>query len=248
MLDYAVIKPRKSTPVAGFYPFHVKHSARVISRVMKGRGSGKDILKRIDRRLAALGLSDRAASLKAGRSADAIRSIRRQIEDGTQRGISSDTLEAFAPVLETTSQWLLAKIGPETRDGADSEEPPEPGIPIKGWVGAGSHAQYYPEETDLDLAPMIAGATPQTVALEIRGTSLGELFDRWVVYYDDVRSPVTPDLIGKLCVVGLPDGNRLVKKLKRARGGLFDLISNTEEPIRNAAVEWAAKVKLIGPQ
>ena len=34
-----------------------------------------------------------------------------------------------------------------------------------------------------------------TVAVEIRGERLGA---RWLVYYDQVERPVTPELIGKL--------------------------------------------------
>lgn len=212
--------------------------------------TGQDVLKRIDRRLRALGLSENAASAAAGMSRDAIRSVRRGIEGGRQRGISTETLEKLAPVLDTTPEWLLREAGPESvsEPGVDGEYEQSSGIPIKGWVGASSQAQYYPEETHFDDAPMIRDATKDTIALEIRGTSLGELFDRWVVYFDQVRSPVTPDLIGRTCVVGLPDGRVLVKKLKRAKDGLYDLLSNTEEPIRGVTVDWAARVKHMGPR
>ncbi|ACI92681.1 putative phage repressor [Afipia carboxidovorans OM5] len=75
------------------------------------------------------------------------------------------------------------------------------------------------------------------------------MFDRWLVYYDDVRSPVTHDLIGRLCVVGLNDDRILVKKIKRAKTeGRFDLLSETEPPIEGVQVEWAARVKQLSPQ
>ncbi|PZO07654.1 MAG: phage repressor protein [Alphaproteobacteria bacterium] len=70
-----------------------------------------------------------------------------------------------------------------------------------------------------------------------------------MVFYDDVRTPVTPDLIGHLCVVGLPDGRVLVKRLQKAAGtGFFHLISNTEGPILDQPVDWAAKVKTMTPR
>ena len=72
------------------------------------------------------------------------------------------------------------------------------------------------------------------------------MFDRWYVFYDDVRRPVTPDLIGKLCVVGLSDDRVLIKKIMRnGKLGSFDLISNSDDepPIVGARIEWAAKVK-----
>jgi hypothetical protein len=93
------------------------------------------------------------------------------------------------------------------------------------------------------------GATSDTVAVEIRGESLGELFDRWLVYYDDVRRPLTTDMIGQLCVVGLVDGRILVKKVRRGQlDGRFNLLSNTEPPIYDAEVEWAAKVRQMSPR
>jgi hypothetical protein len=90
------------------------------------------------------------------------------------------------------------------------------------------------------------GSTEATVAVEIRGDSLGPFLNRWLVFYDDVHRPVTSDLIGELCVVGLADGRVLVKQIQRGRAeGLFNLNSSTEKPILDVAIEWAAKVNSI---
>ena len=213
------------------------------------KASGRQILTRIDRRLRETGLSERAASLRAGLSADAIRSVRRQLKEGRQRGISTETLEKLAPVLSTTPEWLLSETGAESGLADLQEDPENTTVPVKGYVAAGALAHFLPlDETEFDRVEAPQGATPETVALEIRGESLGALFDRWLVFFDQVRSPVTPDLIGKLCVVGLADGRVVVKKLKRAGDGLFDLLSNTEEPVRGVAVEWAARVKTMAPR
>jgi hypothetical protein len=91
-------------------------------------------------------------------------------------------------------------------------------------------------------------ATTSSVAVEIKGSSLGEVFDRWLVFYDDVRQPVTPDLIGKLCVVGLSDDRVLIKTLERGRNGRFNLKSNTEPVIQDAEVRWAAPVIDMKPR
>jgi|SRR5262245_26365043 len=124
--------------------------------------------------------------------------------------------------------------------------PTAPSVPLVGYVGAGAKTHLYAvAQGNLDevSAP---GATPNTVAVEIRGDSLGAFFDRWLVFYDDVRSPVTSDLIGRLCVVGLADDRILIKKLHSGKAsGTFDLISEREEPIRGATVLWAAKVKTM---
>jgi len=118
---------------------------------------------------------------------------------------------------------------------------------VVGYVGAGAQAHHYAvSQGDLDEIRAPEWASENTVAVEVIGGSLGKMFDRWYVFYDDVRRPVTPDLIGKLCVVGLSDDRVLIKKIMRnGKLGSFDLISNSDDepPIVGARIEWAAKVK-----
>lgn len=73
----------------------------------------KDIVDRIDSRLAALGISATAASSRAGITRDAIRNMRRAVQSDRTSGVSTNTLEALAPVLETTASWLLDGSGDE---------------------------------------------------------------------------------------------------------------------------------------
>jgi transcriptional regulator with XRE-family HTH domain len=123
-------------------------------------------------------------------------------------------------------------------------------VPLVGLVGAGSTATYFAAHDHGELGRVTAppNATPETVAVQIKGESLGPAFDRWYVYYDEVRSPVTPDMLGTLCVVGLPDDRVLVKQIKPSRSpGLFHLISATEPPILDVEIAWAAKVKHMMP-
>ena len=126
-------------------------------------------------------------------------------------------------------------------------KPPAPKVRVVGYVGAGAEAHFYAvAQGDLDEVDPPAGSTEDTVAVEIRGDSLGPFFNRWLVFYDDVRRPVTPDLIGELCIVGLQDGRILIKQVQRSRTeGLFNLLSSTEKPILDVAIEWAAKVNSI---
>lgn len=122
-------------------------------------------------------------------------------------------------------------------------------VPLVGYVGAGAQAIRFSDGQgpfDHVEAPDIA--TEQTVAAEIRGDSLGALFNEWLVFYDDVQSPVRAELNGKLCVVGLPDGRVLVKQLKRAPEGRWHLISNTEGPLLDQEVDWAARVIDMRPR
>lgn len=124
------------------------------------------------------------------------------------------------------------------------------GVRVIGYVGAGAAAHRYDlEASDLDEVPPPLGSGDKTVAVEIRGDSLGANFDRWLAFYDDVRSPVTQDLIGRLCVVGLDDDRVLIKKILAGRlPGTFDLISERGEPIRAVRIKWAARVKNMTPR
>jgi hypothetical protein len=136
---------------------------------------------------------------------------------------------------------------------ASIDRGPRRTISVKGYVGAGSQISIFNVANAGDLDTIVASDrdTDQTVALRILGTSLGTFFDRWYVCYDDVRSPITDDLIGELCVVGLSDDRVFIKKIVRhgRSARRFDLLSNAEkeEPIRNVSIEWAAKVTDLRP-
>jgi hypothetical protein len=80
----------------------------------------REIIRRIDKRLEAMGLSDNAASKAAGKP-DAIRNMRRALRIGDRQGVTVATIAALAPVLETTQSWLLEGRGPEHRTPADAE-------------------------------------------------------------------------------------------------------------------------------
>jgi len=123
-------------------------------------------------------------------------------------------------------------------------------VPVVGYVQAGAEAVLFAAgQGPFDYVPAPEGSTENTVAVEIRGESLGSFFTEWLVFYDDVRSPVTPDLHNRLCVVGLPDDRILVKKIKPSQApGLFHLLSQTEDPILDQEVAWAARVKTMSPR
>lgn len=89
--------------------------------------TGEEILGRIMRRIAALGLSESSVGVQAGLSRDVIRSIRRGIESGRQRGVSTDTIQRIAPVLGTSAEWLVSGTGPEE---AEPDQPEVPTIPL----------------------------------------------------------------------------------------------------------------------
>lgn len=233
---------------------------RAISRTMAKQPTGKMVLERIDKRLKALGLSDNKASEEATGSRHTLRTLRRNVADGRQRGISSETIHKFAPVLQTSVEWLLNEAGPEVVQEPQHiesssilmDQPQEDGwVDVVGYVGAGAQAHRYEVgQGALERVPPPDPITETTVVVEIRGDSLGEIFDRWLVFYDEVKRPLTEDLIGELCVVGLPDDRVLIKKIVRSKTkpGFFDLLSNTEPPIEGVEIGWAARVKKLIPR
>lgn len=93
-------------------------------------------------------------------------------------------------------------------------------------------------------------ATADTVAVEVRGDSMGgRLEDGDHVFFDDRREPVTDDLIGRLCVCGLEDGQVVIKRLaKGSQPGLYHLISYNAEPMFDQRLNWAARVTSIRPR
>ncbi len=124
-------------------------------------------------------------------------------------------------------------------------------VPVAGYVGAGSTGAVFGEgQGALGEVPGPEGSTDRTVAVEIRGESLGPFFDGWLVFYDDVRSPVTDDILNRLCVVGLADGRVLVKRVVRsaASPARFDLHGQFGDPIVDVALDWAAQVKIVTPR
>lgn len=160
------------------------------------------------------------------------------------RGYPAGRADRYGKFFRVSPEWLLYERGEE------DEAPASDSVPIVGFVGAGSVATLFSEgQGPFDEVEPPADSTPQTVGLGIRGASLGPAFDEGIVFYDDVRSPVTPDLHGRLCVVGLNDGRVLVKILRSAGDGSFHLFSNTmDEPMLNEDVAWAARVKDVRPR
>lgn len=170
-------------------------------------------------------------------------------ENGS-RGFKKSSAETYARRFGVSLEWLLTGKGRrDPRAKGRETEGRQATVHLVGYVGAGAETHFFAQDAPLDEIAAPAGSTETTVAVEIRGDSLGTFFDRWLVFYDDVRRPITTDLINKLCVVGLTDGRILIKKIQRSKArGLFHLLSQTEPPILDVEVEWAARVKNMVPR
>lgn len=152
--------------------------------------------------------------------------------------LSHETIEAIATAFDVPMESLFGGSRPTHT------------VPVAYYVGAGSEVHAFAEsQGPFDYVEAPADAGPNTVAGKIDGVSLGRVLDQAVVFWDDVHSPVTPDQHGRLCVVELHDGRVLVKEIHPARTpGLYHLFSETEQPILDVPLRWAAVVTNIRPR
>jgi transcriptional regulator with XRE-family HTH domain len=117
-------------------------------------------------------------------------------------------------------------------------------VPVVGFVGAGWEAHFYEDgHSPEEYVPMPDSGTEDTVAVRIKGSSLG-YFENWLVYYDQVQQPPTEQLLHKICVVTLADGRVLIKKLlPGSRPGRYNLLAANGDFLMDAQVKWAAEVR-----
>jgi hypothetical protein len=121
-------------------------------------------------------------------------------------------------------------------------------VPLVGTVGARGEVVFGVSiGAEVEAPPE---SSPEMVALQVEhGPLPGIAEDGWLVYYEDRREPVSPELVDCLCVVGLPDGRVLVRKVQKGRTpGLYHLYGAGSDPIFDQALTWAAKVAWIRPR
>lgn len=197
-----------------------------------------EVLARIKVRLQKRGLTETEASRNAGLPIDALRNLRRSRTKSRSPQGSIKTLAAVAPILGTSLQWLT--------DGTGAEEGGTFRITISGCIAANGAVLFPPESGGITVdAP--AWANKSTIAVVAVDGGMGPLFDGWIVFFQNDRTPPTPELIGKLCVVGLPDGAILLRRLEQAAGGGYHLLSQASAPMLDQQVEWATAVMEIRP-
>lgn len=168
-----------------------------------------DILARIEHRLKVVGLSESAASKQAGKP-DAVRNLRRALEKDERQGVSTATLHALAPVLQTTAVWLFAGAGPEDIQEAEKSGSPDlvmsdgnkavwmieakkinskmTSVGYAGIVEAGSFREVS-DFDDIEHEPIAFPADPDypwatQLQFEVRGDSMNALMPRPILNGD----------------------------------------------------------------
>lgn len=168
--------------------------------------TNRDILARIDQRLQSLGISERAAGLRAGGSAALIRNLRMK-PDSFPR---IDTVIALANVLEVPPAWIA--FG----DGASVAAPRASGdVPVLGEVAAGNWLDVGDAVDSPRYEPTGIPADPRFPAtdqfdLVVRGTSINRLA-RDGDHLRCLRIASDPFL--------LPENELVIVERRRAQGG-----------------------------
>jgi phage repressor protein C with HTH and peptisase S24 domain len=140
-------------------------------------------------------------------------------------------------------EWLYDAQGPAAG---------QPGpAPVFGRVGAdpGGEVLLAGGQVQPEFAPLPPGGTERAVALRVTGHSMRGLADDGaLIYYEDQRTPPSPDMLGQVVVVELDTGEVLVKRLLRGGApGRFDLESLAGPTRRDARLRWAAHITAIVP-
>ena len=124
-------------------------------------------------------------------------------------------------------------------------------VPIIGRVGANPEGLvlFAQGQEPGDLAPIPPGGTEQARALLVVGHSMrGVADDGALIYFEDQRTAVTPDMLGHVVVVEVDTDEVLVKRLLRgSRPGRYDLESIAGPTRQDARLRWAAHITAIIP-
>lgn len=202
----------------------------------------KDVLDRVESRLKALNMSAHAASM-AAKKPDAVRNLRRAVQNGERRGITTDTLSALAPVLQTTASWLM--------EGTAEAPQTSTSLRIVGRIGAGAEIlpefeQLPPEGLyDIDVALPLS---PDTIAFVVEGDSMWPRYNAGDVVVCSEIEHDPAQIVGREAAVRTADGKRFLKTIRRGKApDSYDLESHNAPPIREVQIAWASPILMMLP-
>lgn len=151
----------------------------------------------------------------------------------------------------TPNADVAAFLPPRPAAAEDRDRAPELFAPVIGRVGADTEGRvlFATGQSPGDLVPIPPGGTASAVALHVVGQSMHGLVDHGgLIYFEDQRTPPSPDMLGHVVVVETDTDEVLVKRLLRgSKPGLFDLESLTGPPRKDCRLRWAAHITAIIP-
>lgn len=160
--------------------------------------------------------------------------------------------KAYAQAFGVRHAWLYEDIGtPDSDVEAPSASNAPILVPVVGRVGADNEGRvlFATGQQAGDLVPLPPGGSDRAVALLIAGHSMrGLADDGGLIYFEDQRTPPTPDMFGQVVVVETLEGEVLVKRLLRgSRAGRYDLESIAGPTRPDCKLRWAAHITAIIP-
>ncbi len=151
----------------------------------------------------------------------------------------------YAAAFGVRPEWLYDASGP-VRPAAQAGL-----VKVIGMVGANPEGTilYATGQEAGDLAPIPPGGTENAVAVQVSGHSMRGLADDGaLIYFEDQRTPPTPDMLGHVVVVETDTDEVLVKRLLRgSESGRYDLESLAGPTRHDARLRWAAHITAIIP-
>lgn len=151
----------------------------------------------------------------------------------------------YAAAFRVRPEWLYDASGPMRAATAGGM------VRIIGKVGANPEGLvlFATGQEGFDLTPVPPGGTDNAVALQVAGHSMrGVADDGALIYFEDQRTPPSPDMLGHVVVVETDTDEVLVKRLLRgSEPGRFDLESVAGPTRRDARLRWAAHITAIIP-
>jgi transcriptional regulator with XRE-family HTH domain len=151
----------------------------------------------------------------------------------------------YAAAFGVSAEWLYDAAGPALSAATSGL------APVIGYVGANPDGivLFATGNDPSELAPLPPGGGDRAKALKVVGHSMhGVADDGALIYFEDQRTPPTPDMLGHVVVVETDGDEVLVKRLLRgSRPGLFDLESVAGPMRQDARLRWAAHITAIIP-
>ncbi|WP_342361366.1 S24 family peptidase [Terrarubrum flagellatum] len=186
------------------------------------------------------------AGFKSARSAwmtmDWSRGTYARHEDGTrlEQGLSEEEAQKYARAFSVDWVWLLSGRGHPTKKKAGAQPL------ISGRIGAGAHIfesedDGYPLDVDM----------PQEILddceiFEVDGGSMLPFYRDKDIVCVEKRQTSPKDMIGRVCLVRLEDGSRMMKTLQRGSDAdLYNLESPNAEVLIDQDVVQCGKIRWV---
>lgn len=105
---------------------------------------------------------------------------------------------------------------------------------------------FYEDNSNVLAAPTPPGSTNDTIAVEVKGDSVGGMaFDGDLIYFDRTEEKTPPDRSGRLYAIKLTDGRTLLRRVANVEEMWLLYSAKEQTPTIAKDVTWAAKVTWI---